>query len=185
MTQTTTIVVFKPRSSLLDIIDVADTNGWTEAQRFPREERQLEEVIYELTDGETVVRGIDDHFVIVVFASIAGPKSAEVEGQLRSSGNALDESTLWNWASTGTPQQRGFALRAFAATSEKDADPRVVELYTKALKDEHPDVRQALVDSVGRTAWQELWPVVDELSKAKAPGAEALLRAYEQHIARK
>lgn len=184
MTQAITYVVFPPRSSLLNIIDVADANGWTEAQRFERAERQLEEVIYELPDGETVVRGIDDHFVMVVFAAITGPKSAEAKKQLRSSGDSLDESTLWDWAATGSPQERGFAFRAFAAISEKTADPRVVELYSKAVKDDHPDVRQALVDSVGRAAWRELWPVVDELRKSNSQGSEALLRAYERHLPR-
>jgi len=184
MTNAIINVVFKPRSSLLDIIDVADARGWTEAQRFARGARQLEEVIYELPDGDTVVRGIDDHFMVVVFASITGPNRTEAEHELRSGGAALAEETLWNWAEGGSPQERSFSLRALAAISEKTADSRVVDLYTKALGNQHPDVRKALIEAVGRAAWSELWPVVDELNKARSPESETLRRAYEAHLPR-
>ena len=78
MSEIETHVVFKPLASLLDVIDVAEENHWEEVQRFKRGERQLQEVIYELPDGETVLRGIDDHFVIVTYAIITGPHRAQV-----------------------------------------------------------------------------------------------------------
>lgn len=181
---TETILVFKPPASLLDVIDVADENGWEEAQRFLRDERRLEEVIYQLPDGETVVRGIDDHFVVIVYAAITGPRRAEAEQKLRSGGRVLDEATLWQWASGKKAEERAFALRAFAATSQKAADPRVVSLYQAAVQDDNPDVRKALVDSVGRAAWPELWPVVDALAKGGDADSKGLQQAYEKHLSR-
>ena len=41
-----------------------------------------------------------------------------------------------------------------------------------------------VVRSVGRTAWSELWPVVDELSKSGDSESLALLRAYEKQLPR-
>ena len=76
-------------------------------------------------------------------------------------------------------------LRAFAAISDKAADPRVVALYTKAVKDEHPAVRAALIEAVGRAAWPELWPVVDELTGSGTAEAAVLKQSYEKHIPRK
>jgi len=175
-------VVFEPLATLLQVIDVADENGWTQVEHFKRDERRLEELVYELPDGETVVRGIDDHFVIVTFAAITGPARAEVEAKLRSGGRSLEEATLWQWTKSDNPEERAFALRALAAVSQKAANPRVVELYQNVLKDEHPIVRKALVDSVGRAAWPELRPVVDALAASGAPGSRVLQQAYEKHL---
>lgn len=177
-------VVFRPPATILAVVDVADANDWREAQHFRRAERQSEEIIYELSDGETVVRGIDDQFVAVVFASITGPKKDEAEKTLRAAGRAVENAILWQWTESADPKERGFALRAFAATSGKTVDPRVVALYTKALKDEHPEVRGALLESVGRTAWPELWPVVDELAKSGTAEAALLKESYEKHLPR-
>jgi len=184
MSDTKIHVVFEPLATLLQVIDVADENSWNEAEHFKRGERQLEELIYELPDGETVVRGIDDHFVIVTFAVITGPARAEVEQKLRADGRALDEATLWSWTKSNNPEERAFALRAFAATSQKTADPRVVALYQGALEDDHPEVRKALVQSVGRAAWPELWPIVDELAKSGTSEAAVLKEGYEIHLSR-
>lgn len=184
MSETKTHVIFKPLASLLEVIDVAEENHWEEVQRFKRGERQLQEVIYELPDGKTVLRGIDDHFVIVTYAVITGPNGAEVEQRLRKGGEALEEATLWQWTQSEDPEERAFALRAFAAISQKTADPRVVALFQRMLEDGHPDVRKALVLSVGRAAWPELWPVVDELAKSGTPEATTLKEGYEIHLPR-
>lgn len=88
-------VVFEPLATLLQVIDVADDNGWNQVEHFRRGERQLEELVYELPDGETVVRGIDDHFVVVTFAAITGPARVDVERKLRAGGRALEEISLW------------------------------------------------------------------------------------------
>jgi hypothetical protein len=174
------VVVFRPQSSLLDVIDVADADGWVEAARFLRGERQLEEVVYELPDGDTVVRGIDDHFVVVTFAAISGPGRETAERRLRDSGDSLDDATLWRWTVSEDPAERGYALRAFAATSTRTADPRVVALYSAALADRHPTVRRALLDAVGRAAWAALWPVVEQLG----PEDPAPHGAYETWLPR-
>lgn len=184
MSDTKTHVVFEPLATLLQVIDVADENGWNEVEHFRRGERQLEELIYELPGGETVVRGIDDHFVIVTFAVITGPARTEVEQKLRAGGRALDEATLYSWTKSENFEERAFALRAFAAISQKAADPRVVALYEGALKDDHPEVRKALVLAVGRAAWPELWPVVDALAKSGDDETRVLRQAYEKHFAR-
>jgi hypothetical protein len=81
----------------------------------------------------------------------------------------VEDPALWQWTESADPKERSFALRAFAATLDKIANPRVVALYTKAIKDETPEVRAALLESVGRAAWLELWPVVDELAKSALP----------------
>jgi hypothetical protein len=184
MSETKTYVVFEPLATLLQVMDVADENGWTVAQHFRRGERQLEELVYELPDGETVVRGIDDHFVVVTLAVIIGPSSAKVEQKLRAGGRALSEATLWQWAKSKDHEERAFALRAFAATSEKMANPKVVDLYHDAVADQHPEVRKALIDSVGRAAWPELRPVVDKLAEAGDSDSMVLKRSYEQHFSR-
>lgn len=184
MSEPTISVVFRPRATLLAVVDVADANNWREAEHFRRAERVNEEIIYELPDGETVVRGIEDQYVAVVFASITGPKRAEAEKTLRAAGRALEEATLWQWTASADPKERSYALRAFAATSDRTADPRVVTLYTQAIKDEHPEVRAALLESVGRAAWLELWPVVDELAKSGSPEAAVLKESYEKYLPR-
>jgi hypothetical protein len=177
-------VVFRPPATILAVVDVADANDWKEAEHFRRSERRNEEIVYELPDGETVVRGIDDQFVAVVFASITGPKRDEAERILRAAGRAMEDAVLWQWAEGAAPQERGFALRALAATSNKKANPRVVALFSNAVKDENPEVRAALVESVGRAAWPELWPVVDELAKSGTPEAAVLKEGYEMHLPR-
>jgi hypothetical protein len=182
MSETKIHIVFKPLASLLDVIDVAHENQWNEVQRFKREERQLQEVVYELPDGETVLRGIDDHFVIVTYAVVTGPRSSEVEQKLRRGGETLEEATLWQWTQSQDPEERAFALRAFAAISQKAADPQFVALYGSALKDDTEVVRNALVDSVGRAAWPELWPIVDTLARTGTSAAKALQEAYAKHL---
>jgi hypothetical protein len=178
-------VVFRPpAATLLAVDDVADANDWTEAAHFRRAERRNEEVVYELPDGETVVRGIDDQFVAVVFAHITGPKREEAERTLRAAGEAMDDALLWQWAESPVPKERAFALRAFAAISDETADPRVVALYSNAVKDENPEVRTALLEAVGRAAWRELWPVVDELARSGTAEAAVLKAAYERHVPR-
>jgi len=184
MSEIKTRVVFRPRSTILAIVDVADANDWTEVEHFRRAEKRNEEIVYELPDGETVVRGIDDQFVAVVFASITGPKQEEAEKTLRAAGRAMDDALLWQWAERGAPEERAFALRAFAATSDKTASSRVVALYSNAVKDGHPEVRAALVEAVGRAAWPELWPVVDELAQSGTAEASVLKEAYERHLPR-
>jgi len=119
-----------------------------------------------------------------VFASITGSKRDEAEKTLRAAGRALEDAVLWQWTASADPKERSFALRAFAATSDKTADPRVVTLYTHAVKDDHPEVRAALLESVGRAAWPELWPVVDELAKSGTPEAAVLKESYEMHLPR-
>lgn len=177
-------VVFKSPASLLDVIDVADEEGWQEIEHFRRGERQLEEVIYQLPDGETIVRAIDDHFVIVVFAAISGPARAAAEERLRRRPRSLEAATLWQWAENPEPEQRAFALRAFAATSQSTADAGVVSLYERAVGDENPLVREALIEAVGRAAWRELWPVVDELARSGDEESRRLKEAYERHLPR-
>lgn len=184
MSEPKTRVVFRPPVTMLAVVDVADANDWREAEHFRRAERRNEEIIYELPDGKTVVRGIDDQFVAVVFASVTGPKRDEAEKTLRAAGRALEDAALWQWTASADPKERSFALRAFAATSDKKADPRVVTLYTKAVKDEHPLVRAALLESIGRAAWPQLWPVVDELAKSGTPEAAVLKESYEMHLPR-
>lgn len=184
MSETKIHVVFEPLATLLEVIDVADENGWNEVERFQRGERQLQEVIYELPDGETVVRGIDDHFVIVTFAVVTGPAGAEVEQKLRAGGRALDEATLWSWTQSKNFEERAFALRAFAAISQKTADPRVVALFQRTLEDKHPDVRKTLVEAVGRASWPELWPVVNALAESGEPESVVLQQAYEKYLPR-
>jgi hypothetical protein len=185
MSDPKTRVVFQPGATILAVVDVADANDWKEAEHFRRGERRNEEIIYELPDGETVVRGIDDQFVAVVFASITGPKRDEAEKTLRMAGRSVEDAVLWQWSESSDPKERTFALRAFAATSDKTANHRVVALYRNAVRDEHPEVRAGLLESVGRAAWLELWPVVEELAKAKSPESETLLRSYEKHLPRK
>lgn len=177
-----TCVVFEPDATILAVVDVARANHWKEVQRIKRGERRLEEVIYECADGETIVRGIDDHFVVIVFASITGPNRDEVEKKLRAAGRALDDTTLFRWAKSDDAAERSFALRAFAAISTETADPGVVALYTEALEDHEPQVRSALIESVGRTAWKELWPVVEELAASGASDAKALKESYERNL---
>lgn len=184
MSEPTVSVVFRPRATILAVVDVADANNWREAEHFRRAERVNEEIIYELPDGETVVRGIEDQYVAVVFASITGPNRDQAEKTLRAAGRALEDATLWQWTASADPKERSFALRAFAATSDRTADPRVVTLYTKAIKDEHPEVRAALLESVGRAAWPELWPIVDELAKSGTPEAAVLKEGYEMYLRR-
>jgi len=178
-------VVFEPDATILAVDDVAYANGWKEVEHFKRGERRNQEIIFELPDRETIVRGIEDQFVLVVFASITGPNSELAEKTLRDAGRALDDATLWQWTESAEPKERSFALRAFAATSDKAADPRVVTLYSKAVKDEHPEVHAALIEAVGRAAWPELWPVVDELAGAGTAEAAVLKQSYEKHIPRK
>jgi hypothetical protein len=184
MSEIKTHVVFKPLASLLDVIDIAEENRWPEVQRFKRGERQLQEVIYELPDGETVLRGIDDHFVVVTYAVITGPMAAEVEEKLRRGGETLEEATLWQWTTSDDPAERAFALRAFAAISQESASPRIVSLYSDAVADDDPAVRAALIEAVGRAAWPELWPVVDAIAKAETPEAVVLKEGYELHLPR-
>jgi len=177
-------VVFEPFATLLAVVDVADANMWQEVQYFSRDERRNEEIIYELDDGETVVRGIDDQFVAVVFASVTGPRRVEAEQLLRAAGRAVDDIELWQWARSDDPARRAFALRAVAATSTGSADPRIVSLYTEAVSDGDPVVRAALLESVGRAAWPELWPVVDALASPETAEGTALKDAYEAHLPR-
>lgn len=184
MTEPKTHVVFKAFSTILAVMDVADDHGWEEVQRFKRGERQLEEFVYELPDGETVVRGIVDHFVAITFAVITGPGREDAERKLRSGGNAIDDATLWQWVKSEDPEQRSFALRAFAAISQPVADLRVVDAYQAAVRDPDTKVRQALIDSIGRTAWRELWPVVDELAKSGDETATTLRESYQRHLPR-
>jgi hypothetical protein len=184
MSEPKTRVVFRPPATILAIVDVADANEWAEVEHFRRAERRNEEIVYELPDGETVVRGIDDQFVAVVFASITGPKREEAERTLRAAGRAMDDALLWQWAESTVPKERAFALRAFAATSDKTANPRVVALYSNAVKDENPGVRAALLEAVGRAAWPELWPVVDELARSGTAEAAVLKEGYELHLPR-
>jgi hypothetical protein len=184
MSEPKTRVVFRPPATILAVVDVADANNWKEVEHFRRAARRNEEIIYELADGETVVRGIDDQFVAVVFASITGPKKDEAEKALCAAGRSIDDATLWQWTESTNPKERSFALRAFAATSDKTADSRIVALYTKAVKDENPEVRAALVEAVGRAAWPELWPVVDALAKEGTVEAVALKESYDAHLPR-
>lgn len=177
-------VIFEPFATLLQVIDVAAENDWKQVKHFKRGEKQLEELVYELPDGEAVVRGIDDHFVIITLAVITGPARAKVEQKLRSGGRALEETVLWQWARSEPPEERAFAIRAFAAMSQKAAAPRVVALYQEALKDAHPIVRKALVDSVGRAAWRELWPAVDALAASGDHDAMVLKQGYEKYLPR-
>jgi hypothetical protein len=184
MSEPEVCVVFEPDATILAVVDVARANRWKEAQRIARGERRLEEVIYELPDGKTVVRGIDDHFVAVVLAAITGPQSEEAERTLRAAGRAVDDTTLWQWAESKDPKERAFALRAFAATSRETVDARVVALYTRALKDQSAEVRKALLEAVGRAAWPELWPLVDALDESGTADAKALLQSYGTHVLR-
>jgi hypothetical protein len=53
-----------------------------------------------------------------------------------------------------------------------------------AIADGHSVVRKALVDSVGRAAWPELWPVVDALAASGDADSKVLQQAYEKHLSR-
>ena len=184
MSEPETCVIFRPPATLLAVANVADTLAWKEAEYFRRAEQQNEEIIYELSDGETVVRGIEDQFVAVVFAAITGPKRDEAEQTIRAAGRALEDAVLWQWTESADPAERSFALRAFAATAQETADLRVVALYTRTIKDKNPEVRAALLESVGRAAWPELWPVVDELAESGTPATAVLKRSYEKYLPR-
>ncbi len=120
----------------------------------------------------------------VVFAAITGPARAEAEQKLRDAGRALEWETLWQWTKSENAKERAFALRAFAATSERTADPRVVALYQAAVADKDPIVREALILSVGRAAWPELWPVVDALAASGDADAMVLQEGYEMYLPR-
>jgi hypothetical protein len=52
------------------------------------------------------------------------------------------------------------------------------------LKDHDLQVRSALIESVGRAAWKELWPVVEELAASGDPDARILKESYERHLGR-
>jgi hypothetical protein len=176
-------LVFGPSATIMSVVDIAWGNGWKEVKRFRRSERQLEEVIFEL-EGKTSVRGITDHFVGVVFASIDGPQREYAAEKLRQSEDYVDRETLWQWAKEGTPAQQSFALRAFAATSGSSASPipEIVALYEQAFESENAQVRKALIEAVGRVAWSVLWPLVDKLAASQQQDALDLKVAYGKHL---
>lgn len=175
------IVVFGPTATILSVVDVADENGWPEVERFEQSEKQLEESVFLLPDGETTLRAINDHFVDVIIASVVGPAQDQVVSKLRARRDAVDAAVLWQWAESDVPAQRGFALRAFAATCDLVPDSKVMSLYERALKDPDPMVRKALVDAIGRTGWDSLWPLVEKLADTKDPDALGLQAAYQKH----
>ena len=183
-----TFVIFPRRRATVSGVDVAEENGWQHAQTIHPAEKRLYEEIYRTDDG-TVIRIIDDHFVMVVFAAITGESRRQVATILRDALNAFDEETIWQRTESSGPDVRAHAVRALAAICPDHSDARWVEAFSKATRDSSPKVRSATADALARAAWPELWPVLDDFVNNEKDAdvkreAEEVRASYEALVPR-
>src|SRR6266571_7431760 len=180
-------VILHPDRATIDVVEVAEQNSWRHAQTFQPAEKRLYEEIYEVPGDNTVVRVIDDHFVQVVFVVSRGQSREKAAALVLSSVESLDEATLWRWLGSDKPRERAYAIRALAAISPNEADSRWVEAFKRAACDKTPEARRGLIGALGRAAWPELWPIVDELDRSETDGelreeVRVLRESYGRHI---
>jgi hypothetical protein len=179
-----TLVVLKPPRATIDVVEVAKQNHWRHIQRILPGNRRFYEEIYQVTASNTVVRVIDDAAVQIIFVALQGEGRKEVESKLRREIETLDEAAILALLDSKNPKDRATGLRILGAVAPDRADMKTVAAFAKAAKDGAPGVFKALIAAVGRAAWPELWPIVDELAKSKEPEAKELKSAYEAHIPR-
>jgi len=159
------LIVFPPARATVSGVDVAIEQGWRHAQTIDRAEKRFYEEIYRVDDGGTVVRFIDDHFVMVVFAAVTGPDREKAAAIIQKSLGGLDFDGLVRWLSSPEERRRAHAIRGLGAICPNQADPRWVDAFEKAVHDPSVQVRLALADSLARAAWPELWPVLDDFAR--------------------
>ncbi len=157
------------RRATISVVRVARAHQWRHVQRILPAERRLYEEIYEVPATGTVVRVIDDHFVQIIFVAIQGNGGDEVEAILHREIETLDKAAIDALLTSEKPKDRATGIRILAAIAPDTADPKTVEAFSKAAKDPSPEVFKALVDAVSRTAWPELWPIVEELARSGRP----------------
>lgn len=174
-----TIVVLKPPRATIDVVRAARKNGWRHQQRIDPTEQRLYEEIYTVPGTDTVVRVIDDHFVQIIYVALQGKDRDAVETSLRQQVETLDDAAVDALVGSTIPKERAIGIRILGAVAGDTADPRTVEVFKKATRDTAPEVFKALTAAVGRAAWSELWPVVDELVKTGKPEASDLQKAYQ------
>jgi NTP pyrophosphatase (non-canonical NTP hydrolase) len=178
------LVVLKPPRATIDVVRVAGRRRWNHRQRILPTERRLYEEIYEVAETGTIVRVIDDHFMQIIFVALQGNGRDVVESVLRKEIETLDDAAIEALLRSEKPKDRATGIRVLAAIAPDTAEPKIVKAFAKAAKDPALEVFQALVEAVGRAAWPELWPVLDELVKTGKAEAEDLKNAARAHITR-
>jgi hypothetical protein len=184
MPKNETLVVLKPPRATIDVVRAARKNNWRHVKRIDPGERRFYEEIYEVPDTGTVVRVIDDHFVQIIYVALQGEGRQQVESTLRKQVETLEDTAIDALLKSQNPKDRATGIRILGAIAPDIADNRITEAFSKALEDKSPEVFKALIAAVGRAAWPELWPIVDDLAKTGKPEAEDLQKAYERHIPR-
>jgi hypothetical protein len=179
-----TIIVLKPPHATISVIKVAEKHHWRYRQQILPAERRLYEEIYEVPSSGTIVRIIDDHFVMIVFVALEGPGRSEVEAIIRQEVETLDDKSIAVLLKSNKPKDRATGLRILGAIAPDVADPNTVKVFSEAAKDRAPEVVAALMDAVSRASWPELWPVIEELAKADTPEAKVLYETALVHVPR-
>ena len=179
-----TLVVLKPPHATISVIKVAERHHWRYRQQILPAERRLYQEIYEVPSSGTIVRIIDDHFVMIIFVVLEGPGRAEVEALIRQEVETLDDKSIASLVASNKPKDRATGLRILGAIAPDVADPNTVKVFSEAAKDKTPEVVAALMDAVSRAAWPELWPVIEELAKAGTPEAKELYESAVKQLPR-
>jgi len=178
-----TLVVLKPPRATISVVRTARAHKWRHVQRIDPGERRLYEEIFEVSDTGTVVRVIDDHFVQIVFVALTGDGREQAESILRAEIETLDDAAIDGLLTSDQAEQRATGVRILGAIAPDTADRRTLDAFTRAAADRSAEVLDALIAAVGRAAWPELWPVVDEIATRNAE-AEELAKAYGTTVPR-
>ena len=180
-------MVLEPFAVAAEVDDIARENGWNHVQRIPKTDDQFYEEIYEIADGKTTVRFIEDHYTMIPYIVISGNNQKVTETLVRSKIESYTEDQLWEWAEKGTRSRRELAIRCLGAIAPDTADERFVECFTAAANAKQAMIRRAAIISLARVAWPELWPIVRERAKNERNEevrklAQNLQRAYEKLV---
>ena len=167
------LVLAPGRDTLARIEAIATSAGWRWVARFPEAPRQLHEEIWEIDDGQMVVRYIDDRYVDTRLLSVQGNHGQAVYGlleRLRQDLGGEEREDLLILTGGEDPAARMHGISGLAAsTPEFDGD--VFEAVLAALDDEEPALRARAFQCIARLAWYEFAPEIERrLEGMKADG---------------
>jgi len=186
MSDTEILLILRPFGSFSTVNDFSIREGWQHADSFERTDTQFMEEIWEVDNDAAVVRYIDDHFVSAIYLCVTGDQRERVAQHIVKNLDIMPMEELWQDARFGKKKNLGQAVRFLSAIID-EYNPDFAKILDEAADHEDPEVRDAVLLSIGRAAWPELWPVVRRrYEKEKTPvvksQAEALFESYSELV---
>jgi hypothetical protein len=167
---------------------LAQRLGWSLRRIFPRGQEQLFEAIWEAADRTTVIRFIHDHCVNAHFMVFDGPQAVEACRTVREELLCFDFQESLEMAEDADAEERAYALPFLAVLAPLEVEPVLLATFDRLASDADENVRQVLLDALGRVAWPELRAIAhkmatsDPVERIRAR-AERLVHKLDQQAA--